>query len=105
MSQVIALLLLLLCCATAYGHEPEIDPPWVQNRVDIEQLEEGAKSHASLGFVKSNARKVESVQDSQAYTMAFIKLAIGILGFVVAALTGLLVYVLRRLFNKDEREP
>ncbi len=100
---MIAALLLLICCSTAYGHELEVEPPWVQNRVDIEQIEDEAKGHASLGFVKSNARKLGEVQDSQAYTMAFIKLAIGILGFVVAALTGLLVYVLRRLFNKEER--
>ncbi len=93
-------ILVLIYCTPAYGHEGTLDPLVEHNALDIRTLQKQVDGKASLGFVKANAGKVDKVQDSQAYTMAYIKLAIGILGFVNAALVGLLVYVLRRLFNK-----
>ncbi len=98
---MIVIFFMLICCSTAYAHELEVEPPWVQNRVDIEQLERESKGHAPTGWVKAHAAKLEKIQESQAYTMAYIKVALGILGFAVLSLSGLLAYVLRRLFSKE----
>jgi hypothetical protein len=99
---MIAVLFLLLCCSPAYGHELEVEPPWVQNRIDIEQLEREAKRHAPREWVQAQGGKLEKIQESQAYTMAYIKIALGILGFAILSLSGLLAYVLRRLFRLQE---
>ncbi len=92
--------LILIYCTPAYGHEGILDPLCEQNTIDIRTLHNKIDGKASLGFVKSNSVKVDRVQDSQAYTMAYIKVALGILGFAVISLSGLLAYVLRRLFSK-----
>lgn len=99
---MIAILLLLLCCSTAYAHEGTLDPLVEHNARDIRTLQEQVDGKASTQFVISNSRKVDKVQDSQAYTVAYIKIAIGVLGFAVASLIGLLVYTLRRLFRLQE---
>ncbi len=95
-------MLLLVCCSTAYAHEGTLDPLCETHTLDIRTLQEQVDGKANTTFVISNSRKVDKVQDSQAYTMAYIKLSIGILVFINAALTGILVYVLRRLFSKEK---
>lgn len=99
-----ALLFLLLCCSTAYGHEGTLDPLTEYNAIDIRKLQQEMDGKGSARWLKAESAKIEKVQDSQAYTMAYIKVALGILGFAVVSLSGLLAYVLRRLLNKNGKK-
>ncbi len=87
-------LLLLLLCSPVYAHETRVQPPWVQNRADIEQMETKVDTLASKRWVISLTHKLEKVNDTQAETVAYIKIIVYALSGVVGCLTSVLTLVI-----------